>query len=50
METFAKYSGALSSLFYKSGCLENSVVHGVDSTELPAEINYPLSVVKIGKQ
>jgi len=36
--------------FYKSGCLENSVVHGVDSTELPAEINYPLCVVEIGKQ
>jgi hypothetical protein len=33
--------------FYKSGCLENTVIHGVDSTELPAEINYPLCTVKI---
>lgn len=33
--------------FYKSGCLENTVIHGVDSTELPAEINYPLCTIKI---
>lgn len=26
----------------KSGCLENSVIHGIDSTELPSETNYPL--------
>ena len=32
---------------YKSGCLENSIVHGIDSTELPSEINYPLCVVKV---
>jgi len=33
--------------FYKSGCLENIVVHGVDSTELPSETNYPLCTVDI---
>jgi len=33
--------------FYKSGCLENIVVHGVDSTELPSEINYPLCTIKV---
>jgi len=33
--------------FYKSGYLENTVVHGVDSTELPSETNYPLCTVKI---
>ena len=33
--------------FYKSGCLENTVVHGIDSTELPAEIKYPLCSVKV---
>ncbi len=33
--------------FHKSGCLENTVVHGVDSTELPAEINYPLCTIKV---
>ncbi len=32
---------------HKSGCLENSVLHGIDSTELPAEINYPLCVVNV---
>lgn len=31
----------------KSGCLENSVLHGVDSTELPSEINYPLCTVTV---
>ena len=36
--------------FYKSGCLENTVIHGVDSTELPAEVNYPLCTVKIKNQ
>jgi len=33
--------------FYKSGCLENTLIHGVDSTELPCETNYPLCTVKI---
>ncbi len=33
--------------FYKSGCLENTVIHGVDSTELPSETNYPLCTVEI---
>ena len=33
--------------FYKSGYLENDVVHGVDSTELPSETNYPLCTIKI---
>jgi hypothetical protein len=33
--------------FYQSGCLENTVVHGVDSTELPSETNYPLCTVEI---
>ncbi len=32
---------------YKSGCLENSLVHGVDSSELPTEINYPLCTIKV---
>ena len=32
---------------HKSGCLENSIVHGVDSTELPAETNYPLCRIKV---
>jgi len=36
--------------FYKSGCLESTVIHGVDSTELPAEVNYPLCTVKIKNQ
>jgi hypothetical protein len=30
---------------HKSGCLENSVVHAIDSTELPSEINYPLCTI-----
>jgi hypothetical protein len=33
--------------FYKSGCLENTVIHAVDSTELPSEIKYPLCTVEI---
>jgi len=33
--------------FYTSGCLENTVIHGVDSTELPSEINYPLCTIKV---
>ncbi|MCP4110787.1 MAG: transposase [Desulfobacteraceae bacterium] len=33
--------------FYKSGCLENTVIHGVDSTELPSEINYPLCTIEV---
>ncbi len=32
--------------FYKSGCLENTVIHGVDSSELPSEINYPLCTIE----
>lgn len=32
---------------YKSGCLESSVVHGIDSTELPSEINYPLCTINV---
>ncbi len=33
--------------FYKSGCLENTVIHGVDSSELPSEINYPLCTIEV---
>ena len=33
--------------FFKSGCLDNSIIYGVDSTELPAEIKYPLCSIKI---
>ena len=33
--------------FYQSGCLDNTVIHGVNSTELPCETNYPLCTVKI---
>ena len=33
--------------FYQSGCLDDTVIHGVDSTELPCETNYPLCTVKI---
>jgi len=33
--------------FYKSGCLESTVIHGVDSSELPAEINYPLCTIEV---
>ncbi len=33
--------------FYKSGYLEDAVIHGVDSSELPAEVNYPLCTIKI---
>jgi len=33
--------------FYESGCLEHTVIHGVDSSELPAEINYPLCTIKV---
>jgi len=32
---------------YKSGCLENAVIHGVDSSELPSEINYPLCTIEV---
>jgi len=35
--------------FYKSRCLENSVIHGIDSSELPAEMKYPLCTVKVGR-
>ena len=30
-----------------SGCLEKTVVYGIDSTELPIEINYPLCSIKV---
>ena len=33
-------------LFYKSQCLEKAIVHGIDSTELAVEINYPLCTAK----
>lgn len=33
--------------FYKSGRLENTVIHGVDSSELPSEINYPLCTIEV---
>ena len=33
--------------FYDSGCLENAVIHGVDSSELPSEVNYPLCTITI---
>lgn len=33
--------------FYKSGCLGNAVIHGVDSSELPSEANYPLCTIQI---
>ena len=36
--------------FYKSGCLENTVIHGVDSSELAAEIKYPLCTIKVKDQ
>ncbi len=32
---------------YQSGCLENAVIHGVDSSELPMETNYPLCTIKV---
>jgi hypothetical protein len=32
---------------HKSGCLEKSIVHGIDSTELPSETNYPLCTIKV---
>ena len=35
--------------FYKSGCLENAVIHGIDSSELPSEVKYPLCTVKVGR-
>ncbi|MEA2059625.1 MAG: transposase [Thermodesulfobacteriota bacterium] len=33
--------------FYESGRLENTVIHAVDSTELPIETKYPLCTVEI---
>lgn len=33
--------------FYRSGCLESAVIHGIDSTELPSEISYPLCTIQI---
>jgi len=33
--------------FYKSGCLDNTVIHGVDSTELPSETNYPICTIEV---
>jgi hypothetical protein len=32
---------------YKSKCLENTVIHGIDSTEMPVETNYPLCTAKV---
>ncbi len=32
---------------HKSGCLESSVVHGIDSSELPSETNYPLCTINV---
>jgi len=34
-------------LFYKSKLLENTVIHTIDSTELPIETNYPLCTGKV---
>lgn len=36
--------------FYKSECLENTVIYGVDSTELPSEINCPLCTIKVKRK
>jgi hypothetical protein len=33
--------------FYKSGCLKQTVIHGIDSSELPVEITFPLCTVTI---
>jgi len=33
--------------FYSSGCQENNVLHAIDSTELPSEINYPLCTITV---
>ena len=33
--------------FYKSKCLEKTVVYGMDSTELAVETNYPLCTAKV---
>lgn len=33
--------------FSQSGCLDSAVIHGVDSSELPAEINYPLCTIQV---
>ena len=33
--------------FYESGCLENAVIHGVDSSELPSEIKYPICTIEV---
>jgi len=35
---------------YQSGCLENAVIHGVDSSELPMETNYPLCTIKVNRK
>jgi len=34
-------------LFYKSQCLEKTVIHSIDSTELAVETNYPLCTEKV---
>ncbi len=33
--------------FYLSGCLENHVLHAIDSTELPMEVNYPICTIEV---
>jgi len=33
--------------FYESGCLEGTVLHGIDSTELPSEVKYPLCTITV---
>lgn len=33
--------------FYSSGCLENQVLHAIDSTELPMEFNYPICTIEV---
>jgi hypothetical protein len=51
--TFTQTMNILVYILYhlnKSGCIEGSGIHGVDSTELPMEVNYPLCTVKVGKK
>ncbi len=33
--------------FHSSGCLEDRVLHAIDSSELPSEINYPLCTITV---
>ncbi len=32
---------------YESNCLDDWIVHGIDSTELPMEFNYPLCTIEV---